>query len=150
MVFLYTGPLMPILEPASLAVQIFLEPECQNLAFISSIQRALVPGSTLHTGIDGLLPLFYGPPDATLLYARALGQSRVYPLNALDAARLSTMDKHEIWMGTSLPSAGERVPPFIWVKPDQSTYLIVDSTFAGMDSDVYVDYYGPDIGWVGP
>lgn len=148
-VFVYTGPLMPILEPANLAVQIFMEPECQNLAFISSLARDLIPGATIRTGPDGLLPYFYGPPDATLLYARVIGRSEVHPLNALDASRIAILNRHQIWEGIALPANNERTPPFIWVKPDQSVVLVIDPLMLA-DPDVYVDYYGPDIGWVGP
>lgn len=151
-VFVYTGPLAPILEPSvQQGIQIFLEPECQTLALITDTQRALIDGSTVHPGTDGLLPYFYGPPDVTVLYARAIGQSRVYPLDALDASRITDLDAHRVWEGPALPANGERKPPFLWVRTtDSAVFLVVDENFSELLHDEYSAFYGGDSGYIGP
>jgi hypothetical protein len=153
--YVYTGALNPLLEASTTqGIQIFLEPECQTLAVICDITRSVIVGSTIYVTPDGLLPFFYGPPEVKVLYARAIGRSQVYPLDALDAARLREMDKHQVWEGPALPANGERTPPFIWVdttnSPDNAVYMVVDDTFSDLYTDIYVDLYGGGIGWVGP
>lgn len=153
--YVYTQPLNPLLEATTTqGIQIFLEPECQTLAVICDIDRAVITTSTIYATPDGLLPFFYGPPDVKVLYARAIGRTQVYPLDAIDAARLNEMDKHQIWEGPALPTNGERVPPYIWVdttnSPNNAVYLVVDDTFSDLYGDIYVDPYGGGVGWVGP
>lgn len=149
-VFVFDGPLTPILEPSmQQGIQIFVDPECTTLAIITDVNRALVHGSTVYPGDGGLLPYFYGPPDTTLLYARAIGQTKVYLLAALDAARLTESDLHKVWEAPALPANGERVPPFIWVNTtDNTVYQVVWDDYSDLYSDAYAGYYGTDDGWV--
>lgn len=130
-VYLYTGPLQPILEPGRLAVEIYTEPECDVLADIAGLDRSVIPASTLYTGHDGLLPEFYGPDGVTRLYARALGRSDVYALHAIDSARVTDLDLHSIWEGAGLPQDGERVPPFIWLDLDGNVSMVTDGAMNG-------------------
>lgn len=148
--FVYTRPGNPLLEPSGQqGIQVFLEPECDTLALISSTDKHLIPNSTIYVGPDSLMPFFYGPPDVKILYARAIGHTSVYPLNALDASRLGEFDRHDFWEAETLPTADERRPPFIWVKPsDGSVYLVVEDGFADLYHDVYSDFYGSDAGWI--
>lgn len=91
-VFVYTDSLQPILEPVfGQGIQVFLDEECTTLASIAAEDLSVIADSTINTGNDGLMPLFYGPDEVLRLWARVLGQSTPYPLDAVYNERLTAL-----------------------------------------------------------
>lgn len=50
---------------------------------------------------------------------------------------------HDTWYGDELPTNGERVPPYLWIKLDGSQFLVLDdeTTVPGVFTDLYSSTY---------
>lgn len=132
--FIYQRPGEPILTPFRTGLQLFTDEACHNLADVVDEHGAAIPYSTVYTGDDSLLPLFYGPPEfVTLLWAKVVGGNlQAYPLVAQYGAQL------------------QQVPTLLWGHgPPTSDIGVLGAAY--LDSDALVIYgpKGPN-GWPQP
>jgi hypothetical protein len=134
-VYVYTGSLQPILEPKfGQGIQIFLDEECTLAADIAAEDHSVIPDSTVNTGPDGLMPYFYGPATGeTVLWARALGQTKSYRLDTVYAERLGALE-------TTLESNAAML-----AGPGAPSNLIGEPGDFWLDETAYV-LYGPKTG----
>lgn len=108
--FIYQRPGEPILTPYRTGLQLFLDESGTVLADIVDENGVPIPYSTIYTGDDSLLPLFYGPTAfTTLLWAKIVGGThQIYPITAQYGAQLQLVPT--LIYGLGPPSANDGVP----------------------------------------
>lgn len=81
--FVYQGPGEPILTPPRTGIRVFADRTATALADIVTPDGTPIAGSTVYTGSDGMIPLFYGPlGNTSQLWGQVVGTTAVYPLDA--------------------------------------------------------------------
>jgi hypothetical protein len=87
--FVYQGELQPILTSPRTGIAFFVDALATEPADMTWLSGAPITDSTVYTGRDGTVPRFLGPDDGTVvLYARPLGTTETYPVQALISEQL--------------------------------------------------------------
>lgn len=86
--FFYSGPGEPIRQPGEVSVRIYTSQDATTLAVIKDLSNAVISGSMLVIGEDGLLPQFKGASGVTVLWAKVAEDDFTHMVEARFAERI--------------------------------------------------------------